>query len=213
MKRYIISVLIVLILGLLQACKEQISEEIVPPVPAYCLEDTSEYLIPLIDSCRTHPFPRMENIWTPPNVQEYLYFRPMASALDSDEVIYQRHESDSSSKLDQHWKINLCSGEKTLLVDGIHSAATQSKSGWILYNTGNQLWKVKANGDSLTQLANYLYQFDWHPLGRQIVGRMVDGNWGILDAEGQLLQVLSSIKNYEGLRWSPDGAYLAMQGE
>jgi len=213
MKRYIFPLGLILGLIAFQACKEQLPEEMIPPTPAYCLEECSEYLIPLIDSCRTQPFAPSGPIWIPPNApQEYQYYRPMASALDSNEVIYQRHESDSSSKLDQLWKINLCSGEKTLLVDGIHSAATQSKSGWILYNTGNQLWKVKANGDSLTQLANYLYQFHWHPSGHQIVGRMVDGNWGILDTKGHLLQVLSSIKNYDGLQWTPDGTYLSMLG-
>jgi hypothetical protein len=213
MKRYIFPLLLILVLGAFQACKEPLPEEIISPTPAYCLEEGSEYLIPLVDSCRTQPFPRSGPIWIPPNAQqEYQYYRPMASALDPNQVIYQRGERDSSSKLDQLWTINLCTGDKALLVEGIHSAAAQSKSGWILYNTGNKLWKIKANGDSLTQLANYLYQFSWHPSGHQIIGRMVDGSRAIVDAQGQLLQILPSLKGYGTGLWSPDGDYISLIG-
>ncbi len=110
MKRYIFPLGLILVLVAFQACKEQLPEELVA-TPSYCLEEGSEYLIPLVDSCRTQPFPRSGPIWIPPNAQqEYQYYRPMASALDPNQVIYQRGERDSSSRLDQLWTINLHRG-------------------------------------------------------------------------------------------------------
>lgn len=212
MKRYIFPLGLILVFVALQACKEPLPEEIISPTPAYCLEEGSEYLIPLVDSCRTQPFPRSGPIWIPPNEETFIYHQPIISSTNPNHIIYQRHQTDTSSVLDQLWMINLCTGNKSLLANNVWSGVIQSATGWMLYNSNDAVWKMNSDGDSLIQLANFFIPIDWHPSGHQIIGRMVDGNWAIVDAEGQLLQVLSSIKNYEALRWSPDGTYLAMQG-
>lgn len=212
MNRLLIFASTLLVLAAFQSCKETRLEEVIPPPPAYCLEEGSEYLIPLVDSCRTQPFPRMGNIWTPPNEEPHLYFQPIVSTTNPNQIIYHRYQRDSSHNPHQLLTLDLCTGETVLLAEDFKAGFIQSMDGWILYSTDNRVIKIRTNGDSLTQLSNYFFPADWHPAGDRILGKMLDGNWAIFNTDGQLLQTLPSIRNYECPRWSPNGKYLAIQG-
>jgi hypothetical protein len=214
MKRYIFPLLFILILGLFQACKEQGPEKMIPPTPAYCLEEGSEYLIPLVDSCRTQPFPRMGNIWTPPEEQKYLYGWPFVSPLDKNVIVYTRRQTDTSGigKFPQVWTMNLCTGEKELLASELASGFAVSTDGWLMYRRYDGNWKVKLNGDSLTQLETLVTEFDWHPSGDQIIGLTIDDKWALLNADGQIIQFLDSIRGHNNPLWSPDAAHIVFSG-
>lgn len=214
MNRLLIVVSTLLTLGTFQSCKETRLEEVIPPPPAYCLEEGSEYLIPLVDSCRTQPFPRMGNIWTPPNEKRYLYGQPLVNPLDPNMIIYTRSQSDTlgTAKFPQVWTMNLCTREKKLLATELVSEVSISHDGWLTYRTYDGNWKVKPNGDSLTQLATPMIDFDWHPSGQQMVGLTINDEWALLNANGQLIQILDSIRGHHSPKWSPDGAHIAFRG-
>jgi len=214
MNRLLIFASTLLVLAAFQSCKETRPEEMIPPTPAYCLEEGSEYLIPLVDSCRIQPFPRMGNIWTPPEEQKYLYGWPMVSPLDKNVIVYTRRQTDTSGtgKFPQVWTMNLCTGEKNLLATELVSGLSISHDGWLTYRTYDGNWKIKPNGDSLTQLETPMIDFDWHPSGQQMVGKTLEDRWALLDDDGQLIQMLDSIQGHRNPRWSPDGEHISFNG-
>lgn len=47
---------------------------------------------------------------------------------------------------------DICTGELKVIVPNAQYNCKWSKKDWIIFEGGNQIWKVKSNGDSLTQL-------------------------------------------------------------
>lgn len=214
MKRYIFPLGLILVFVALQACKEPLPEEMIPPTPAYCLEEGSEYLIPLVDSCRTQPFAPMGNIWTPAEEQKYLYGWPFGNPTNINEVLFMRNQTDISgvAAQGQILKMNLCTGEKEILASELVSGFAVSSDGWLIYRRYDGNWKIKTNGDSLTQLEPLVTEFDWHPSGDQIIGLTIDDRWALLNADGQIIQFLDSIQGHTKPLWSPDGAHIVFSG-
>ena len=86
-------------------------------------------------------------------------------------------------------------------------------TGWLALSMGNQAWKLKANGDSLTQLttggAHYLPQ--WSPDGQRLVCREPDTPGAplvIIDKNGRRLSQLNGFPVNYCQSWSPDGTKL-----
>lgn len=67
------------------------------------------------------------------------------------------------------YKFSFITGLKTLIHNGGYYSTDWSSKGWIIFTNGDlQLWKVKENGDSLTQLTNngdFNNQAKWSPDG------------------------------------------------
>jgi len=92
--------------------------------------------------------------------------------------------------------------ETTVLVEGLHiiNQPLWSKKDWILFTTlSHQLYKVKANGDSLTQLTQTGSDQvpSWDPDGERIVRKHNDG-WGnsciiLSDENLQAIDTLTTI--------------------
>jgi WD40 repeat protein len=81
---------------------------------------------------------------------------------------------------------------------------------WIVFQASDgQIWKVKSEGDSLTRLTHFggNYDPDWSPDGEKIVYERAGKGLAIMDAQGNLLMELDSIKT--SANWSPDGDLLA----
>lgn len=207
-------ILLALLIGFM-ACQQ--SDQPWPPMlsaQADCLTNGSDFLIPLIDSCRTQPFAPMGNIWIPANEQKYLYGWPLVNPDNSNEIIYLKNQTDTSgtATLGQIWKMDLCSGEKQLLESTSVGVFAWSSKDWIHFQRGAGNWKIKSSGDSLTQLATRMSHFDWHPSGQSMIGHIGDGEWALLDEDGQMIQLLDSIRGHRNPLWSPDGAYIVFSG-
>jgi hypothetical protein len=79
---------------------------------------------------------------------KYLYSYPVFNPNNPCEIAYLR--SDGTL-----WKFSFNTGEAQKLANNPKYSPDWSSKGWIIYTgTNSQLWKVKDNGDSLTQLSN-----------------------------------------------------------
>lgn len=105
------------------------------------------------------------------------------------------------------YTLNLNTGLKTYLVNNVLGQPKWSVKNWIVFNrAGSQIWKIKSNGDSLTQLtfSNENYDPEWNPDGEKLVFRRVIGaNYYFLIAD-KLGNPLDTIKNivYSNGSWS-----------
>ena len=89
-------------------------------------------------------------------------------------------------------------------------------TGWLALSKGDQVWKLKANGDSLTQLTfgrpHYLPQ--WSPDGQRLVCREPDSPGApliIIDKNGRKLATLTGFPTQQCHGWSPDGTKLVVE--
>lgn len=165
---------------------------IVPPTPCeYMLEpiNNPDSCIPLPHPSSVFGFYEME--------ADYNYSAPCFNPNNSDELVvkYIDNISSSSTRIEL-WKINICTGETTFLIEGPYYDPSWSTTGWLVFSwPGNSLWKMKDNGDSLTQLTT---ERDvnpvWFPNGERIAfHRKIGTNWqvNIIDAKGVLLDTLA----------------------
>lgn len=92
--------------------------------------------------------------WQFSPAMDYDYTYPTFNPNDPMEIAYIRKDNVNGQPRGL-WKFNLCTGEKKLLADNALGFTDWSIKDWIVYTgTGNQLFKVKSNGDSLTQISN-----------------------------------------------------------
>ncbi|HLP96006.1 MAG TPA: hypothetical protein VK168_18315 [Saprospiraceae bacterium] len=82
------------------------------------------------------------------------YFYPCLNPNNNDQMVYYRGDNSQIWFSGfQIYRIDFCSNETILLVDNAFYGIDWSKSGWIFYTAVDQnIYKVKDNGDSLTQI-------------------------------------------------------------
>lgn len=115
-------------------------------------------------------------------------------------------------------KYNLITGELIIIMEnpGIFSLPEISSSGWLLFTWSDfQLWKIKTNGDSLTQLTSAGINSDycWSPDGTKFLysTTAISGIYiGVIaDKNGVPLDTLPDNIYIDSPVWSPDGKYIA----
>ncbi|MFD2721031.1 TolB family protein [Hymenobacter monticola] len=122
------------------------------------------------------------------------------------------------------YRLNLRTHQYQLLFDGVASkTATWSRTGWIAFLRGGELWKVKANGDSARQFTATNRSLngieDWSPDGSRILcwyraASYAQTGLAIYSATGAFVRLLpdAGTRAFEGIGWSPDGQRLAYAG-
>ncbi|GAB2947645.1 hypothetical protein GCM10027048_10770 [Hymenobacter coalescens] len=113
------------------------------------------------------------------------------------------------------WTHDLRTGRGRRLVNDVVSGPDWSRRGWLLLvRSGGQVWKVKSNGDSLTQLTSqgYHYSPSWNPAGTEFAcSRQLTSNTNsglaIHRADGTPVRFISTTQRtvFHPLAWSPDG--------
>ena len=153
------------------------------------------------------------------------YHQPSYNPANPAELVYRRQSWAELSQRPQNpafvglWTGTLSGGPQrplqlgySLLVD-----PNYGPNGWIAFNQAAQVWKVKANGDSLQRLTGGTsthYRPVWSPDGSRLVCRRDNDAPGgpiyIMDKQGRPLRSL--LINYSGfpLAWSPDGNSLLL---
>ena len=115
---------------------------------------------------------------------------------------------------DNLYTLNLNTGQKTFLVNNVWYQPKWSVKNWIVFNrTDRQIWKIKSNGDSLTQLtfSNENYAPEWSPDGEKLVYRQVIGSIYYIMITTASGNKLDSITNafYGNGSWAPNNTKIA----
>lgn len=99
----------------------------------------------------------------------YSYYEPVFNPNNSCEVAYIRKNNYEPTLQQEIWVFNMSTDESQMIADDIYSNLDWGSNGWLLYTgDGFQLYKVKANGDSLTQLTDqggFNVAGKWNPSG------------------------------------------------
>ena len=98
-------------------------------------------------------------IWNPGGgIEQYpenvVYQEPVFNPSNPNEIIYIRIDIENLNPGNfELWKFNFCTGEAFFITDFVCCSLDWSVKDWILFTGSNfQLYKIKSNGDSLTQL-------------------------------------------------------------
>jgi len=185
----------------LYSCKEDnllTSECASPSVPQL---SSFEYLnlSEALDSCYT--FPPSGPIGYNETYEDTMYLNPFSNPNNPNQFVYAKHiENNSFPKSKELWKFDISTGEHSFVTD-ITSyqfrVGAWGESDWILLNSLSlNIWKVKPNGDSLTQITfdGGMYYPYWINNGTQIICSTT-GAFGkrILDIEGQIIDTIEQL--------------------
>ncbi len=139
------------------------------------------------------------------------YGRPCFNPNNPNEFVYTKTDSSKPNEINEIWTYNLETKENRHIADDALYYLKWGHNNWIVFNRiDNQVWKVKSNGDSLTQLTSEHWSLypDWHPDGKKIIFQRVDEsprpNLMIMDDNGQVISELDSTLGWTA-HWSPDG--------
>lgn len=163
------------------------------PIPVPC--DTTISFLPPLDTCMNlPPEPATGYSYKGPDVQ---FNFPIWNPSNANEFIFNRIENTDISPVSVFWKLNICTGKRTTVVDDIISASFDwNKQDWIVFLAGSyNVWKVKSSGDSLTQLTSgirYREAF-WHHDEQAIICSANDPNHPLLFSHSLMLDVNGAI--------------------
>jgi len=142
-------------------------------------------------------------------VNRYGYFYPCFNPNNKEEIAYMRKDHETFTGCNfEIWVLNYCTGETRFLTDGICYSIDWSVKDWIVF-TGEdrQLWKIKSDGDSLTQLTNsgsYNNFATWNKFGNKI-GFKKEANpsaFIIADEQGNTLETIDALRTKTARHWS-----------
>ncbi len=144
--------------------------------------------------------------------------RPVFNPNDPDEILYLHVNSDPFTRFyTELWVLNLCTGKKRYVTDKASFNPDWSIKDWIIFEDYSfQLWKIKSNGDSLTQLT-FQHQHNqptWSPNGSsflhyQVAGPSI-GKMILMTEKGEKIKELDSkLGTAAKFSWSSDGVRYA----
>ena len=179
------------------ACHKDDDEIIIAPD---CLED---YLIPAVEvedssifACFLECSFDCEIIYSSDN--PYNYYYPCFNPQNPDQLAYYRKDNKVYNNANELWVVDFCTGERNMLVNDALYGLDWSIKDWLIYTASDQnIWKIKSNGDSLTQITSsgdYNRYPKWDDNGERIAYELED--------HGQtFFIVLNTIDNLRDTLW------------
>lgn len=155
--------MIILVLALLLSCSKEPNEHIcIIPEDIPCESSLSMALAP--DTCITIPFDQ-SGIGHAYFSRGFNYRLPDFNVENENEFLYGRSNFDVEPEIGEIWKVNICTGEHTFIVNAeapleIHFQPEWGKNDWIVFSgrdlsvNSRDVTIIKSNGDSLTFLKN-----------------------------------------------------------
>ena len=178
------------------ACHKDDDEIIIAPD---CLED---YLIPVVeleDSSIFVCYFECQTIYSSDN--PYNYYYPCFNPQDSDQLAYYHRDSSEYNNTYELWVLDFCTGEQKMLVDDAFYGLDWSIKDWLIYTASDQnVWKIKSNGDSLTQLTStgiFNRYPRWNDKGNKIACKVEideENYFTIADENGIQLDVIPELE-------------------
>lgn len=214
MIRYYKLIAMIVLLVAIAACQHTPD----PPIPESPLQNTCAWdelktsiLLPIEDSCREGPWPEAPPIGYQFEMPDTTWYLLGANPDRIEQFMYVQRINNAFPLKHEIWIRDLCAGTKTLVIDGVLPIgdARWHKGGWILFGADYQIWKVKADGDSLIQLTTGEGSLDagWSADGEQIYFQhnfnSSDRAYAVMDKDGQFIAEFDSLRPYAYALWSP----------
>lgn len=102
----------------------------------------------------------------------YDYMEPCFNPENPEQLAYYRFDNTGFNLSSEIWVVDFCTGEKKLIANNALYGLDWSIKDWLIYTADDQnIWKIKSNGDSLTQLTfvgDYNRYPKWSPDGERI---------------------------------------------
>ena len=143
--------------------------------------------------------------YSPDSPYSYLY--PCFNPTNPNQLAYYRRDNvNPTSEGYELWVKDFCTGEQKMITNQAFYGLDWSTKDWLAYTATNQnIWKIKSNGDSLTQLTfmgSYNRYPRWNPNGTKIAYESeIQGStfFYIMDEFGNHIETIDDLA-YSG-RW------------
>ena len=159
-----------------------------------------------------------EEIYSPAIPFDYSY--PCFNPNNAEQLAYYRYDN---TKLDlgyELWVVDFCSGEQWKLADNAFYGLDWSVKDWLIFTATDQnIWKVKSDGDSLTQITfsgDYNRSPKWSPKGGKLAFNSEIGgqNYFFLANEtGQVTDTINELKASGSWSWIDENKLFYLIGE
>ena len=179
-----------------------------------CAKSKQDVVVPPCD-CPSLTAPPANMVLGPYQTRSRRYYAlPCFNPSNPREIAYAKSDADNPTE-DGLYMANLDTRQQRPIY--LHRGPTLqlhwSTTGWLALSMNDQVWKIKANGDSLTQLTTggFHYLPQWSPDGQRLVCREPDSPGApliIIDKNGRWLTQLSGFPVNYCQGWSPDGTRL-----
>lgn len=150
---------------LILSCEKQ--PEFCPPTPQGPADIASlinqGILVKPDTFCMTEPFPEQPNIGFTDVYDSIVYQLMAVNPLNPLEIAYNKIHLVGLGNWAELWTMNLGTGERSLLLNDEVTTLDWGKNGWLVFHQyedalGFNIYKVKANGDSLAMLTQAGYK-------------------------------------------------------
>ncbi len=135
-----------------------------------------------------------------------MYYKPCFNPNDNNEFVYI--EVNKYLHTEKLIVYNISTLNKFILDEGVDFSPKWTKSGWIIYSKGSEIWKIKSDGDLKISLFTIFdnYEPEINPEGSKIVFRQDDDYYTtiISDLAGNILDSISDAYFGAG-SWSFNG--------
>lgn len=149
-------------------------------------------------------------------LDDYDYYNPIFNPNNSCQIIYARHNNQGVVGLQAElWKFDFDTGESTLIYDQYYYNADWGSNGWIVFtNYDYQVYKIKDNGDSLTQLtfdSDFADHFagKWNPSATMFWNKK-NGHTQYVNPDGLLIHEHNTIP-FSIIDWIDDSTIIGSQ--
>ncbi|MBI3136067.1 MAG: hypothetical protein HYZ14_15425 [Bacteroidetes bacterium] len=128
---------------------------------------------------------------------------PVVNPNNPYEIAYSYRDTSITGITSEIWTFNFCTGKRTKVADNYYYNLDWGVNDWLLFTgTGNKVFKVKSNGDSLTKitdLSGYNNAGKWSPDGTKFFFTG-DNGLVICDQKGNVIEINASL-NYFAIDW------------
>jgi len=138
----------------------------------------------------------------------YDYTTPCFNPNNGDQLVYYRFDNTAFNAGSEIWVADFCKNEKKMIVNNALYGLDWSVRDWLVYTADDQnIWKVKSNGDSLTQVTfvgDYNRYPKWSPDGGRIAfNAEIQGSqyFFIAESNGNVIDTLDELSFSRAWTW------------